>query len=244
MPSFYEPNLKPECKQLTITGSEYNHIVNVFRKRIGDLIKLNSGNGLLAEGKISSISKGSLTVDIETIRYFEMSEPQLAVAFALLRNKNDEFIVEKLTELGIKELFPFISENTVRKPGNNTISRFQDTAIAAIKQCDNPFMPIIHETTDLKKTLNFVREQGFQPIIASELEDEPLLAEIVSVYNKPLCIFIGPEGGFSPIEFRHFKDTNTLTYKLCNRVLRAETAAITSVAQLVEEYLKINPEYQ
>lgn len=244
MPSFYTPDLTKDIHQLLITGSEYNHIANVFRKKPGEIVKLNSGNGQLAQAEIISISKGSLTVKIEEVKDFRMSEPRLAVAFALLRNKNDEFIVEKLTELGIKELFPFTSENTVRKPGNNTISKFQDTAVAAIKQCDNPFLPIIHETINLIKALTFVQERGFQPIIASELEGEPLLSELVSCHDKPLCIFIGPEGGFSPTEFQHFKDTGTLTYKLCNRVLRAETAAITSIAQLVAEYLKINPQYQ
>jgi len=244
MSSFYTPNLKPDSKTLTIDGSEYNHIANVFRKRVGDTIRLNSGDGLIAEAEITEIGKKQLDVNIIEIKEFTKSEPHLAVAFALLRNKHDELIIEKLTELGVKEFFPFTSENTVRKPGNNTLSRFESTAVAAMKQCDNPFLPIIHPVMKLSEAMKVTSEKGFKTLIASELEGEPRLNDVVQTYNEPFCIFIGPEGGFSPSEFTYFKSNDGITYKLCNRVLRAETAAITSVAQLIGEYLKLHTDYQ
>ncbi len=244
MPSFYTPDLDNRSTKLLITGSEYNHIVNVFRKRPGDEIKLNSGHGFIGKAVISQIRKKEVVVELISVREYKKSTPEIAVAFSLLRNKNDNLLVEKLTELGVKHLYPFTSENSVRKPSKNTITKFEETCVSAIKQCDNPFLPECHEVLSLKSTLNTVTENGYIPLIASELEGEPLLGAVVESYDKPFCIFIGPEGGFSPDEFEIFKKNKVVTYSLCNRVLRAETAAITAIAQMIAEYMKLNPQYQ
>ena len=73
----------------------------------------------------------------------QKSQPQIAVAFPLLKNKHDGMIVEKLTELGVKDFFPIITERTVRKLSANTVEKFHKVAIAAMKQCDNAFLPEI-----------------------------------------------------------------------------------------------------
>ncbi len=244
MPSFYTPELTLETEAIVVTGSEYNHIINVFRKRPGDEVKLNSGNGVIAKAKLIEIRKGEVKLEVLESNESVKSEPEIAVAFSLLRNKNDHVLVEKLTELGVKHLFPFVSENSVRKPSKNTINKFIETSISAVKQCDNPFLPNIYEVDSLNSTIKRAKKVGFIPMIASELEGEPNISGVVKNFKEPVCIIIGPEGGFSPSEFQYFKENNTITYSLCNRVLRAETAAITSVAQLIAEYLKTNPDYQ
>jgi len=196
MPSFYLPLLKKTENQVTISGEEFHHIRNVFKKKIGDNILLNNGKGLLAKANIIDQSKKNISCAIINFDEKTVTNPRICVAFSLLKNKHDFLIVEKLSELGVKEFFPFESIRTVRKCTKNTIEKFEKISIAAIKQCDNAFLPIIHPVKNLF------------PLIESFEKTDCQLFYKESFGEKPICIFIGPEGGFSDEEFTFFKSKN------------------------------------
>ena len=109
MPSFYTPNLTENNENLIIRGDEFHHIKNVFRKQIGDEILLTNGSGILAKAEISEILKTEIAVNILSIKKLDISEQKIAIAFPFLKNKHDNLIVEKLTELGVKDFFPSIT---------------------------------------------------------------------------------------------------------------------------------------
>ncbi|MBC8384763.1 MAG: 16S rRNA (uracil(1498)-N(3))-methyltransferase [Candidatus Cloacimonetes bacterium] len=241
MPCFYTPSLKKDDKIISISGDEHHHIKNVFRKNIGDDILLTNGNGILAEAKIESISKKEIDVEIVSANEVQISEPKIAVAFSLLKNKHDNLIIEKLTELGVKDFFPIITERTVRKTSKNTEEKFEKVAISAIKQCDNAFVPKINQTQSLDNLLRSIRD--FQPIVALEIGKHQTISRIAAEIQKPICVIIGPEGGFSEEEIELFQQKEIPPFSLGNHILRAETAAISSVSQLLEFYLKEDPEY-
>lgn len=234
MPSFYIPELTANHKTITITGSEHHHITKVFRFTEGKELFLNSGKGLYAKTKIVEILKKSLTCKIIEFIPREKYSPNIAVAFSLLRNKNDYLLVEKLTELGVAEFFPFESEYSVRKASANTTDKFKTTAIEAIKQCDNGFLPIINETQSLFAKLDEIESKGYDIVVASEKEQSKTLKSIISSnLKKPICILIGPEGGFSTKEFDLFAKREYQQFKLGINILRAETAAISAVSQII-----------
>ena len=243
MPCFYTPELKEQDSEITISGEEYHHIIDVFRKLIEAEIRLTNGKGLLAKAKILSINKKNLTVSILSINKEKRSQPKIAVAFSILKNKHDFMIIEKLTELGIKEFFPIFTDRTIRKPSKNTTSKFKKTAVAAIKQCDNAFLPKVNITTSLTEFLGNIKE-NYKPVVALEAGENRQLWEVLSSLNEEsICLIIGPEGGFSQEEIEIFMNKNIQTFSLGNHIVRAETAAIAASAQLVGYFLKENPEY-
>ncbi len=234
MSCFYTPELASSSKEITIIGSEHHHITKVFRFNVGKEIFLNSGNGLYAKALIRDIQKKSLTCEIIEFIPREKYSPDIAVAFSLLRNKNDHLLVEKLTELGVAEFFPFESEYSVRKASNNTRDKFLITAIEAIKQCDNGYLPIVNETKNLKAQLAEIEKKNYNILVASEKELSVSLKDIISNnLDQPVCVVIGPEGGFSLKEFEYFTDRQYQQYKLGINILRAETAAICAVSQII-----------
>lgn len=234
MPSFYIPELTANHKIITITGSEHHHITKVFRLIKGKELYLNSGNGVYAKARITEIQKKSLTCEVLEFLGRERYSPNIAVAFSLLRNKNDYLIVEKLTELGVAEFFPFESEYSVRKVSNNTTEKFKITAIEAIKQCDNGYLPTINETRGLLSQLNEIEKKNYKIFVASEKEQFITLKNILSdKIEEPICILIGPEGGFSTKEFELFTQKEYQQFKLGINILRAETAAISAVSQII-----------
>ncbi len=242
MPCFYAPEMKKNENVITISGTEHHHICHVFRRNKGDEIILSNGKGLLAEGKINLVNKKHLTVIIKKTTTMQKSQPQIAVAFPLLKNKHDGMIVEKLTELGVKDFFPIITERTVRKLSANTVEKFHKVAIAAMKQCDNAFLPKIHKIRSLSELLE--KMEGYTPVAALEIGKHETLNEIVaSSKEKSICIIIGPEGGFDKKEIEYLQNKQVATFTLGNHILRAETAAIASVSQLVGTFLQNDPEY-
>ena len=244
MPGFFVPQLNIGDVTIVISGEEFHHIVHVFRKKVDEEILLTNGKGIVSKVTITSIRKKELTANILEIREEKISQPEIAVAFPLLKNKHDALVVEKLTELGVKEFFPIITERTVRQLSNNTLDKFTKIAISAIKQCDNAFLPKIHEFSTLKVLFDKLQKMQKQPLAALETGEHRLLADVVTEFNKQeLCLIFGPEGGFSPVEIDLLHQEKIPTFTLGNHILRAETAAITAVSQLLGFYLKQNPKY-
>lgn len=243
MPSFYTPELERQTKTLVIRDEEFHHISRVFRKRVGEEIMLTSGSGIIAQARISQMDKKELLVDIKDINQQQAATPSIAVAFPLLKNKHDAMIVEKLTELGVKDFFPVVSQHCVRQPNKNSRDKFEKIAIAAIKQCDNAYLPTVHECSDLEDLIPLLKEKGYLPCVALEFGEHKLLDKIAADSTKPLCLIIGPEGGFTEEEADYFVMNEVALFSLGNHILRAETAAIAASAQLLAYYLNQNPEY-
>jgi len=244
MPCFYTPYLKKTDTEISISGEEFHHIKNVFRKNVEDEILLTSGNGLLAEAEITNISKKEISVSVSKIIEEKIFEPKIAVAFSLLKNKHDNLIIEKLTEIGVKDFFPIVTERTVRKSSKNTEEKFEKVAISAIKQCDNAFLPEIHKTQKVVELLKNIRTYEYFPIIALEKEKQENLHKIIKILdNKSICIIIGPEGGFADEEIEYFSQKQIPTFSLGNHIIRAETAAIVSASQVIGLFLEKNKLY-
>ncbi len=244
MPCFYAPQLVPGMKNLTIEGEEFHHIINVFRKKQDDQILLTNGRGLMVTSTIDKISKKNLSVKTVSSQQREKKNPLIAVGFSLLRSKNDHFIVEKLTELGVSEFHPLISQRSVRISGDNTIDKFIKTAIAAIKQCDNPFLPAIKDVKNLEETVQVLQNDGFSVLVAIEREASKLITEIIAEpFAAKIALLFGPEGGFSDEEILMFRSKEAVGFTIGNHVLRAETAAIAGVSQLLLSILQKQPDY-
>ncbi|MDY6915464.1 MAG: RsmE family RNA methyltransferase [Candidatus Cloacimonadota bacterium] len=244
MPCFYTPELTAQDKQHRFGGKEFHHLANVMRAQVGDKVILTNGQGILAEFIVKEKTTREVTGKIHKIWQKQPTKPKLATAFALLKKKNDFLIVEKLTELGVKDFFPFESERTIRKAGANTQKKFIKTAISAIKQCDNAFLPNIHKTNIFTSTIGKIEKTGYKPVVALEIGNHDLLENLIKKNPQAeFCLVFGPEGGFSEEEIDFIKERNLPVFTLGNHILRAETAAISAAAQALNFYLKKNPYY-
>ena len=250
MPSFLI-NFTENTAEIEVFDDEFHHIVNVFRHKKGDVLPLINGNGLKAKGQIQEIMKKSLKMKIEEIIQVAKPSYKVACAFTLLKQKHDLLIVEKLTELGVDDLFPMQTKNSVKQSSENTLEKYKKTAISAAKQCNNAWLPKIHEVSDLSVVLDVLKVNDYFPIIASELipistlnfflttdasdKKEPHNRSIFA--NKTnVCIIIGPEGGFAQSEFELFEKLDIKQVSISKNILRAETAAICAISQIMGMY--------
>jgi 16S rRNA (uracil1498-N3)-methyltransferase len=244
MPCYYLPEIKNKGEFFTIQGEEFHHLCQVLRMKENQEILLTSGTGVLATCRIVQIDRKKAQIKIIQRDIYKRSEPQMALAFALLKNKHDNLIIEKATEIGCSRFYPFETERTVRRDSRNLIPRFQKIAISAVKQCDNAFIPLIAECESFEDIFSTIIADGFLPVVALENCKNFYLPEIQK--SNPLqaiALVIGPEGGFSENEITFMKDNNILTTSLGNHILRAETAAIAAIAQLAALNLQRDNHY-
>lgn len=223
--------ISTENNCITIDGFQYKHLAVVLRKKIGDIIEITDGNLNIYETKIVRINKSEMICQIIQRKY-NLNEPDLSLTLYIspLRNSDRfEFAIEKCVELGVKSIIPVITERTVIKSGFSTskserINRIIESAVGQSQRCYLPkfenslsFMELINHT---ECKLNKVVLYEF-----SENDGKKLKYKI----QKELCIFVGPEGGFSDSEIELLKFNNWLDCSLGKRKLRAETAAIVAV---------------
>jgi 16S rRNA (uracil1498-N3)-methyltransferase len=227
---YYSP---PSCinnEELNVFGTEFVHITKVIRKQIGDEIFFVDGLGFIYHCRISSISKNDLSADIIS-KHESKNENDIAVtlALALLKNPSKfDFVVEKVVELGVKKIIPFISKFTIsQKP---KIDRWQNLAISAMKQSQRAFLPVISETIPFAELLNYEADLK----LIADIDTQSTAAKKETV--KSVIIVIGPEGGFSNEEILSAEEAGYKKINLSKNRLRAETAAIASIPIILERF--------
>ena len=143
-------------------------------------------------------------------------------------NRRFDWIVEKATELGVKRIIPFTSENSVVSGSNNKLTRWRRIAMSAMKQSLRSAVPEVTEVVPLTRVLT--GRTGSVRIIAVNspvsVDFNQLRARQTSARQKVIVV-VGPEGGFTQQEVDEAVDQSFIPVTLGQRRLRTETAAVT-----------------
>src|ERR671918_1449949 len=145
--------------------------------------------------------------------------PPITVAFALVKGERPELAVQKLTELGVDRIVPFVAERSVVRwqpeRAERHVERWRTIARQASMQCRRTWLPEVASVTSFESVAALpgaaLADRGGAP---------PTL-------DRPV-VLIGPEGGGAPGE----RAAGLPTLRLGEHGLRAETAAITAGAIL------------
>jgi 16S rRNA (uracil1498-N3)-methyltransferase len=239
---FYIPQPIGNETEITIHSAELVHQVRrVFRLKEGDSIIFFTGTGFDYECKIA---KFGLHTIISTVTSISRSRFQagrdIILAAAVVKKDTFEWIVEKATELGVSRIIPIMAERSEKKSLNE--SRLKKIAIEASEQSGRSTVPEILPIASLEDVLDpayFNRLKRTQPedrthlsSVAFHTEGELLNRREYS-NDKPLVVYIGPEGGWSDDEIDMFHKNDIPVRSLGNQILRAETAVIAALSQVV-----------
>ena len=208
-----------------ITGQEAKHICRVLRNNVGDSIYVADGKGNIYQCEIANITKNSVFANILEVE--SKPEPQIkkTLAFGTIKKRDRlEFAVEKAVELGAWEICVFQADHSERSKINE--DRLQSIVISAFKQCKRGWLPELRYLNSLEEVLEHY--SGYHPIMA-HVEAEVRQPEVLKNQNN--LLLIGPEGGFSDREVELAQKTETEFISLGANRLRAETAALTILAQ-------------
>ena len=224
---------KADKSETKLSGAEYKHLAEVLRARVGDKIILCPNDGRDYVYAIKALDKTSATLEY---LYDYPNETECALDLtvypALLKGDKTELVVQKLTELGVKNIRPFISEFTVQKSEKS--DRLQRAAHEAAKQCGRAIIPSIDKPQTFDKVLPQLGD--FDNVVFAyegTYADGKRIDEVIRGDEKSVALIVGPEGGFSEKEVLALTDSGYMPVTLGKRILRAETASIAGSAVIM-----------
>jgi len=219
---FFKENLSLNLNS-NLDKSQSHYISKVMRIKEGDNISLFNETGEWIV-KIKEVKKGIINfVVIKKLRNVE-NDTEMWLAFTPIKFNYLNFMIQKATELGVTRFIPILTDRTVVREINK--DRIKKIIIEASEQSNRIKLPKLEKLINFKDFLKIYKNTN---IILGDLNKNE--EKIHFNKNKPICILIGPEGGFSPSEVLLIKSFNHVKpVKLFNRILKSETAAILAVS--------------
>ena len=219
----------------TLSGDSRNHL-KVLRPKDGELFELFDGNGASRVFKYSSLEKCLKPAGELSLAHKDATRT-LTLFACVTKSSRWDWTLEKATELGADRIVPVISERTiVRIPKVERAAkkaRWVKIVQEAARQSDALFVPEILEPLDFAEALDLARAS--KCFVGALMDPAPkmLLKAVEGSHSEgeggDYSVFIGPEGDFSPTELAAILEF-AQPVSLGSRILRAETAAIYSLA--------------
>ena len=238
MYNFFVKNNNINNDQIIIK-EDYNHLVNVLRKTMGDKIYVcNKENGKSYLAIISKITKTEVICEIIEENLSTESNLDITVFQGLPKAEKMETIIQKCTELGANRFVPVNMKYCISKlKDNKKIERWQKIAEVAAKQSKRNIIPRVKNLISLEQLKKEISKFDLV-LIAYENEKKTNIKEIIKQNPKveKIGIIIGPEGGISTEEIQALEERGAKTVGLGKRILRTETAPITMISMLIYEY--------
>jgi 16S rRNA (uracil1498-N3)-methyltransferase len=203
----------------TLSVDDAHHLARVLRLRDGERVTASDGRGRWRECRFVGVGL-AVAGEVES----ESRSGDVTVLFALSKGDKPETAVQKLTELGVARIVPFVAERSVVKwdgeKSQRNLERLRKVAREAAMQSRQVHLPRID---DVHPSLA-VAIEAVGDVALAEPGGAPVDASVSA-------IAVGPEGGFTPAEV-----AGRRTVALPGGILRAETAAVVAGALLVDRH--------
>ena len=232
-------------EEIVLTDREAHHAADVLRLHVGDRAEILDGAGgeLLCEAR--EVARRQIRLAVIERRHRPALPYQLTLLQAIPKGHTMDLIVQKATELGAARIVPLLTERTITRLDEGSaeakVEKWHQVAIEAVKQCGNPWLPEIAAPQTPAEFL--ARRETFDLPLIAALQDErrhprACFAEFHARHARPpqtLCVWIGPEGDFSPAELRQITSAGALPVTLGPLILRSDTAACYALSVLSYE---------
>lgn len=224
---------KIDGSEIKISGDDHKHIAYSLRMKKGDEITVCSG-GTDYTAVITSIGKNETVAEVVG-KARNVSEPfsDVTLFFGALKGDKNDYIVQKCTELGVKNFVPFISEFSSVTRESVRPERLNRIALEAAKQCGRGFVPPVQNVITFNDLSDLLA--SFDTVVFPyEQEENSTFNDIVKNSSMgKIAVVIGSEGGFSKREADKLREIAGCSITLGERVLRADTACVAVVSVLM-----------
>lgn len=215
--------------------------LSIWHARIGEIITVCDPHGCFYRGRISELceNKGKAIV-FQAFPLSPESPLRLDVYQALPEKERFELILQKLTELGVFRIIPFLSERSTtlreRDAGQKKSHRWPNVLLRAAKQCRRGIIPELSPVLGWKEVLMESSRAETRLVVFEKEHANRLKAFLFDKANsRHIALFVGPEGGFTSREMAEMTASGFSSLSLGPRILRTETAAIVG-ATLIQSY--------
>jgi 16S rRNA (uracil1498-N3)-methyltransferase len=215
-----------------MTGPEARHLATVCRLRAGDALCLFNGNGHQYPARVIETTKKTVLLEILSVETpLRELVFHLEIAAPVPKGDRAQFLVEKLTELGVTSFIPLLCARSVVQPGEGKIDKLQRYVVEASKQCGRNALMCVGDPVDWA-TYNKPGEPAELRLIAHPMTAGSQGKCPIPAHSKIRCA-IGPEGGFSDGEIIQASAAGWHMVDLGPRILRIETAAVVMAIKAI-----------
>lgn len=224
MIQFFAPDIE---ETQILPESDSQHCVRVLRMKEGDMIEIIDGKGYRYTCRLTDAHAKKAKVEILEKTALPLSwTNNITIAIAPTKHLDRmEWMVEKLTEIGVNQIIPLLCRYSERK--EIKVERLEKIAISAMKQSLKATLPTISPITPIKKLIEqFNVSQKFIAYCDKSIPRKLFSNEYKA--NTDTIILIGPEGDFSTEEIKIALENNYTPISLGDNRLRTETAAVVA----------------
>ena len=222
----YHPDSIVENSTNLLSKEHTHYVTNVMRLKRGSTINFFNNEGEW-ESEIVFLDKDR--VEVKFLKKIKESQikNKIVLAVCLVKKNPMEIILQKATELGVSKIIPIISERTEVKELNH--DRAKKITIESTEQSNQMLPPEILEVTKLKYFLENLTINT-KLLFADVNSKNNLRSDDIKGFES-LCILIGPEGDFSPLERQLILSVPKVTpFTMSKNILRTDTAVISAIS--------------
>jgi len=238
MRRFYLPPLQCQNEPLFLTGREAHHALRVMRIRRGERVTVLNGAGEAFLCEVAQFDRDKVQLRLLERHAAPPLPCHITLVQAIPKGKM-EFIIQKATELGVSRIVPLLSDRVIvqsTRERSGKVDKWRTIALEAIKQCGSAWLPEIENPLSIPQFL--ARQESFElNLLASLQSDSGHPGRLFHTFQKQhgrqaqkVCIWIGPEGDFSPEEIDQIRSAGASPISLGTLVLRSDTAALCCLA--------------
>jgi 16S rRNA (uracil1498-N3)-methyltransferase len=231
LPLFFYAGLQAGSREIQLDEETRRHVVTVLRMQLGEEIELTDGQGNSCNALISLANKKKLLVVPKALIKHAPAERTLWLGVSLLKNASRfEWMLEKVTEIGITHIIPLLTERTARQHFRQ--DRMQQIVVSACLQSRQYHFPHLLSPSSLDQFMQSALPTS--KYIAHCMHGEKSL---LPGTDQDAVLLIGPEGDFTATELNQAIEAGFRPVSLGPSRLRTETAGIVGAVLLRGNFL-------
>ncbi|WP_353096087.1 RsmE family RNA methyltransferase [Tissierella praeacuta] len=218
---------------IEILGNDVKHIKDVLRLKPSEKIEIASG-GITYTCRIESLLKDRIiTKIIDSAEGKNESKINITLYQGLAKGSKMDLIIQKCTEVGVKEFYPVATHRSVVKikeikKEQSKVERWNSIADEAAKQSKRDILPRVGNIISFDEMIDLLKDEK-NIIVPYEDEKGNAIKEKLKISKSMnVHLIIGPEGGFEPREIQKLESIGANIVTLGPRILRTETAGIVA----------------
>ena len=219
-----------------------HHVLHVFRHNMEKPITVTGTDNRCGIYQITDEVDGIAQAKLIEYVATDVSSYRTILVQSLLKGEKLEWVLQKATELNVDTIYLVSTANCVAKYDDKKlqakVSRWEKIMLEAAQQCGRNQLPTLVVGETLSQVLAI--EADALKLVAYENEDgHTIKSALQSVHTNQtitdILICVGPEGGYQEKEINAIIESGGKSVSLGNTILRAETAAIGSLAMIQYE---------
>lgn len=224
-----------DSSRVCLRDHRADHIRQVLRSTVGDVLKLGRVGGLRGVGVIEQIDNDAIHLQVD------LQEPppprhRFDLVLALPRPKMLRRIFRAVAEFGVEHLHLINTARVEKSYWQSPLLRpdkIEEALFAGMERSMDTVCPQV------------VLHKRFRPFVEDELPglcgdrpcwltDQGAPTALSDVSNQAAVVMIGPEGGFVPFEIALAQSVLATRVHLGRRILSVDTALTTVLAQSLD----------